>query len=333
MPWRVKKGGGTCADDEWAVLKRTDGSTVGCHPSKSKALSHLAALNANVEERATLHQLATLVIEADRVRQKLRRSSAIERATTERVGNLFRRQGRYFTSALAQLRPAFRESARRIREAPTEAEWGHIWERASRQVRADFQDALDLAARLALTEGANALVGHLELDTSFDLSNPRAVRYLQQHGGHAVAGIDAESRAQVRTILGNAAESGWSYTRTADALIERFSSWAVGSPLRHIQSRAELIAVTETAQAYEAGNRLMADQIVEGLPPGMAMEKSWLTVGDSRVDPSQCQPNRDQGWIPVEAAHVSGVQAPPAHPGCRCTELYRTHRVVDRLAR
>ena len=47
MPYSVSQGGGTCGSSEWAVLKDSDGSTMGCHASKDDAQAQLAALYAN----------------------------------------------------------------------------------------------------------------------------------------------------------------------------------------------------------------------------------------------------------------------------------------------
>jgi HK97 family phage prohead protease len=47
MPWHTERGGGACAAGEWAVIKDSDGSTEGCHPSEEKANQHMAALYAN----------------------------------------------------------------------------------------------------------------------------------------------------------------------------------------------------------------------------------------------------------------------------------------------
>src|SRR6266498_93985 len=50
MPWHIEKGGGSCAASEWAVIKDSDGSTAGCHPTKADAEAQLAALYANEPE-------------------------------------------------------------------------------------------------------------------------------------------------------------------------------------------------------------------------------------------------------------------------------------------
>lgn len=48
MPWKVKHGAAGCKG--YAVVKESDGSLVGCHPSKSRAEAHLKALYASEEQ-------------------------------------------------------------------------------------------------------------------------------------------------------------------------------------------------------------------------------------------------------------------------------------------
>ena len=80
-----------------------------------------------------------------------------------------------------------------------------------------------------------------------------------------------------------------------------------------------LVAVTEVGNAYEAGTAGTIRQLEQ---TGLAMEKSWLTVGDDRVD-DECAGNEAAGWIPATAAFPSGHDRPLAHPACRCTLLFR----------
>jgi hypothetical protein len=47
MPWHIQQGGGTCGSSEYAVIKDSDGSTAGCHPTKAEAEAQMAALYAN----------------------------------------------------------------------------------------------------------------------------------------------------------------------------------------------------------------------------------------------------------------------------------------------
>jgi HK97 family phage prohead protease len=52
VPWHVEKGGGTCGASQWAVIKDSDGSTAGCHPTKAKAEAQMAALYAGEDSKA-----------------------------------------------------------------------------------------------------------------------------------------------------------------------------------------------------------------------------------------------------------------------------------------
>lgn len=48
MPYEIRKGGGSCGTSQWAVVKKADGKSVGCHDTKESALKQLAALQINV---------------------------------------------------------------------------------------------------------------------------------------------------------------------------------------------------------------------------------------------------------------------------------------------
>jgi len=164
-------------------------------------------------------------------------------------------------------------------------------------------------------------LGHAFLDgTVFKVRNPRAVRYLARHAAKLVAGIDGATRDTLRVVVRDGVANGRSSQRIAGDIISRFGDMAEGRPQAHIASRAHGIAVTEMSFGYEAGQRAVADQVQAS---GIPMEKSWLTVGDGRVD-ALCADNAAQGWVPLKDAFGSGDQDPPAHPYCRCTALHRT---------
>lgn len=50
MPWQIKQGAAGCKG--YAVVKESDGTLVGCHPTKSAANAHLKALYASEVEKA-----------------------------------------------------------------------------------------------------------------------------------------------------------------------------------------------------------------------------------------------------------------------------------------
>jgi hypothetical protein len=123
----------------------------------------------------------------------------------------------------------------------------------------------------------------------------------------------------LNTILTQAADEGWSYQRTAEAIIDRYKEFAIGKPQEHIDSRAHLIAVTEVGNAYVEGNMIVARDLQDA---GVEMEKAWSTVGDSKVT-EECKANEAQGFIPIDQPFLSGDMRPLRFPGCRCDLLTR----------
>jgi len=88
------------------------------------------------------------------------------------------------------------------------------------------------------------------------------------------------------------------------------------------RSRAELIATREIWVANEEWARAVTKQFTD---KGAAMEKSWITVNDSRVTPSHML-NQEQWWISInETFWWTWDDIAPAsnNPRCRCTTSYR----------
>jgi uncharacterized protein with gpF-like domain len=213
-----------------------------------------------------------------------------------------------------------------LREATlSQSAWLDEWDQVAQDTIDLLLEPVQLAAGAGMEAGAAALGKQLEIDTGFDLTNPRAVDYLDAHGAEYVAGINETTRERIRTIVRDGAKRGASYTEVANEIADMFVEFAGSSSIVDIllnnvqRSRAEVVAITELGNAYEAGNRIVVDDLAAG---GLEMQKSWLTVGDERVDP-HCSENQGAGWIPLEDAFPSGHQQPLAHPNCRCTALYR----------
>lgn len=212
------------------------------------------------------------------------------------------------------------------------------WRPIEGPVREAFMDTIDRVLDEAFKQFSPALVESIQrvggraiakaiehrlddfgIDASFSLAFPKATAWLDAHAADAVAGIDETTRAAVRRIVRDGADRGDSYSRIARAIVDKFKAFGEGTPQRHLHSRAQLVAVTETALAYETGNRTIIDELSE---VGVAMEHKWLSVGDDRVSPG-CRDNEAQGWIPANQLHATGHPYPPRFPGCRCCETYR----------
>jgi hypothetical protein len=197
--------------------------------------------------------------------------------------------------------------------------WGPWLEAAFGLAAPLFLAAIQDAVGAGLEAGAKAQSDTLGIGVSFDLKNPRAVAYLEQHGAALVTKIDDTTREYIKTVVTNGVRDGQSYDEIAKSISDRYEEFKVGKPQEHIDSRAHLVAVTEMGEAYEAGNQIVAQDLMDA---GLDMEKFWQTSEDERVSDG-CQENQDAGWIPIADPFPSGHMHPLRFPGCRCMALYR----------
>lgn len=238
-----------------------------------------------------------------------RRQAPYRRKLTRELRRAFRRQQREVLAAFAEQRSVlFREA---VGDVPLDWLLGALT-LSSRWITGAIQRALP-AAVLA---GARSVLGRLR--DAFDLRNPRAVAFMREALNRS-SRITDETFRQLRDVITKGIDEGLSYTQMAKAIREKFRQFATPTPQRHIRDRAELIAVTEIGDAYSAGTLMAAQRLADR---GIRMEKSWLTVGDDRVE-EECAGNQEQGWIALELPFSSGDSRPLAHPACRCALLTR----------
>jgi len=226
------------------------------------------------------------------------------------VSRMFKKQSIVASNAL--------KKNHRLREADNTSD---ELDTASREYIKPIEQALKETYLLS----ALALDKQLNTGISFDLKNPRAVKYFKNYGADLIKGINEETRSRIKTLIENGLENGHSYDRIAKDMRSMFNDWSqlTSKERKALRTRTQLIAITEVGNAYQQGN---IDLVRSAMDTGLAFEKSWLTVGDARVDP-HCASNEAQGWIDVDEAFSSGVDRPLDHPGCRCSALYR--RKVD----
>lgn len=258
-------------------------------------------------------------LESANARLRKRRALAKpERQLQAAMAEAFLAQGRAFLARLALFRARFPPEVREVAEPVA---WHPLFDEAVLETLQVFQGPLDELTARALASGMLAAVADLSVETSFTLEHPAAVDYLRRRGADSVRGITETTRNELRTILTQAADNGWSYDRTAKAITERYQRFA-GRPARryrHIRTRAHAIAVFELGDAYEHGNMLVGKDLRDA---GLDMVKKWQTVGDHRVRPDH-RANQAQGWIPLDDAFQDGSERPPTDSGCRCTLLMR----------
>jgi len=282
--------------------------------------------------------------------RKLKKREQIERRLELSLRKAFKEQGRQFMRSFSQFKNRFGEALTvvaspfgsdltpnsfspipnpslkgkgegelALKEAVLPTEWMFVFHVVAQKTSSLFEKPIDAAVQTALKQGASNFIADLGMNMRFDLKNPRAVKYLDQYGAQQVTKINETTRDYLQTIIKQSADEGWSYDRTAEAISSRYKEFEIGKPQAHIDSRAHLIAVTETGNAAIEGNMIVARDLQEA---GIVMEKAWSTVGDSKVT-EQCKANEDQGFIPLNHEFQSGHQRPLRFPGCRCDLLTR----------
>lgn len=284
-------------------------------------------------------------VEAVKRSQKFKKRERIERTLRMSLQKAFREQGRVFLKMLAKFKNRFAEAAQvkwevgsgkreekrggyassfgddvfELDESIPPTEWLFVFYETTKKTFGLFEKPIDAAVQTALWQGAASMIADGGMNIRFDLKNPRAVKYLNQYGAQQVTKINDTTRDFLQTILKQSADEGWSYDRTAEAISERFNEFAIGKPQAHIDSRAHLIAVTETGNAILEGQMIVARDLQDA---GVEMEKAWSTVGDGKVSDG-CRTNEADGWIALDKPFSSGHMRPLRFPGCRCDLMTR----------
>lgn len=244
------------------------------------------------------------VTEAGRKVSRERALAPLRRQLQAAAAKHFRRQGTLFLAGFVRFKSQFTE-------ADTSDDWEALYDQASSETAEDLATAIDDAVSAAFGAGADAAYAALNIEGAFDLANPRAVAYLDGYGARQVTKIDDTTRDALRSLISQAVEQGQSYGELAKEIRRRFDGFS--------RDRALVVATYETGMAYEAGNRAGAAILRDA---GVALEKSWKTVGDGRVDP-HCSSNAGAGWIAFDQPFPSGDMHPLSHPRCRCVCLYQ----------
>lgn len=156
-------------------------------------------------------------------------------------------------------------------------------------------------------------------DTIFGRPDKEAIAFMSDRSASLVSGMDDTTLGRLRDGLALARQDGLSSEKTAELLKSVLPQLDASTALRHLESRAHLIAVTEMSTAYNAGN----EEAVERLTSlGAAFVKEWIAVGDDGTC-DICSENEDAGEIGVDDLFPgSETTTAPGHPGCRCTVVH-----------
>jgi len=197
-----------------------------------------------------------------------------------------------------------RELAARELESPplTHLLWEGIWAEIAMATTPELIKIIASAESDGLHAGAT-FTGSLPR-SSFNLANPRAVAWFQRNGGSVdyIKGIQETTSKRVKAVISDGLDTGKSYNEVTRLIRAEFDNMS--------RKRAQAIATYETGNAYEAGNRMFADSLVED---GITIEKMWNCEAESC---EVCVANQEEGWIPIEQQHQSGHDQPEAHLHC-----------------
>jgi hypothetical protein len=169
--------------------------------------------------------------------------------------------------------------------------------------------------------GINNTTELLNLALSFELDSPLAQAYLDKRGVDLLKELNTTTKARIKAIVSNGVRDGLSYDKIARDIKAEFNDYAK-LPARgpkQIKSRAQLIAVTEVGNAYQAAGLAT---VRNAMDTGLKFEKKWSNTGDSRVSQG-CLDNTAQGWLDIDDTFQSGDDRPLRFPGCRCALLMR----------
>lgn len=217
----------------------------------------------------------------------------------------------------------------------------------------EFDRELSERSRQPLTSGylrgaafaRDRLPGEASLSVSFNLVNPKAVQWADQHAAAMVTQVGGETRTAIRSIIREALNDGASpgeVTRRIRDLIgltER-DALAVGRLRtrleeegrsddqigrltkayadRLLRRRAQTIARHETMQAANQGQRGLWQQAADdGLLLASEWERRWMIARDERTC-AICRPLDGKRAPMLTGSFPGGITGPPIHVQCRC---------------
>jgi len=168
---------------------------------------------------------------------------------------------------------------------------------------------------LSAVGGVNLFSDMVSIGLDYSLIKDEALRYARDHAydliGLSTEGIDATTRDLVSNAITRFIETpGTTLGDITRQLEDVFSL-----------NRAQMIAVTETTNAFAMGQQIAGEALLAQFPD-VRVVKKWYTNNDDRVCPICAPLNGEEVDIKDNFSH--GGANPPAHPRCRCWTHVRT---------
>lgn len=191
--------------------------------------------------------------------------------------------------------------------------------------------------------GLRQLAEHASIQMRFDVVNPAAVSYAQNHLAQIVRPFIADAKEIIAEIVGDAVNGKYTYASAAREIRDtigldprRFEALqnyeaelreegVTGGELDRkleryertlLKARSETIARTEIMRAANAGQReAWTEAARQGLLRRDEWGRVWKTTDDERLC-DECGP-MDEVRVAFDEEFMGGD--PPLHPNCRCT--------------
>lgn len=245
-----------------------------------------------------------------------RRMAKYEKAFIPLFRRYFQDQGAFYSTV-------FRRATQSLQEADSSQDWIKLFSSTELTLTTRYAPRIIALLQKTFASAANDAIKDHKLQLSFNLKNPRAVTYAEQRATELLRELDTATKEEIKQLIIGKLAAGESYQSVARSIIARFADYAKVVPSgKHIRNRAELVAITEAAFAYQAANF----QMIKGASDtGLSFRKHWVTVGDNRVSPG-CQANNGEGYIKLDDTFTSGHMYPPRFPGCRCSAVYEREK-------
>ena len=154
-----------------------------------------------------------------------------------------------------------------------------------------------------MADSGAVAIAETGVDVSFDLENPRAVKWVKDHALEDSTSYSDTMKSDISDVISAGVDAGDTIDEISGGISQFFEDQS--------DFRAMRIARTEVIDSYAAGS-------MEGYrQSGVVVGKEWLLGGDNDSC-DICEENAAAGTIDLDAAFPSGDDAPTAHPNCEC---------------
>lgn len=265
--------------------------------------------------RAEAH--ARALSEALRAAEKERKTKRWERAAAVVLRTMFAKQEAIYLDLIVQ---ALRQA--QLAEADT-PDLPIDWERLMADVALGSAPAavqnLTPALLSATEQGGKDVMSELGVSYGFNVPNALAYTAARLYAANLVTRVNTTTRERLQATVEDGMRAGKGVQGISADIRKLGKAFRVPKPQKHIRDRADLIAATELAFAYERGGWAANQQLQRA---GYVLEKRVLAVNDARTD-QLCAGYARQGWVKDDVVYGRNSLHPPFHPACRCALTYR----------